>query len=172
MSQAEFGRDIIRKSVRQVSRLIQEGLPHRRKGTRVEILLPDAVAWWQERERREAEKNKPPEGDKFTALRLRREAAETRLQELRLHEAEQSVMRTDEFERMLSEAYGRVRAKLLNFAPRAAVLAFGAQSIAATQAKLDPLVTEIMEDLANPDDVPLPDDEHDDEGDEPAEENE
>ena len=131
------------------------GMPHQRTGRRVMLPMPAARVWFHEYLIKKGERKAQPAS--LSEARMRKETAQAALEELKLARELGKLMLVDEFSQLLGEAYGRVRAKLLNFPARAAGVAFGTTSFADCQAKLHPLVLEIMAELAAADDVPDPD---------------
>jgi hypothetical protein len=153
-------------SEKQLERHFQNGLPHEKQGRRAYVLMPDGRVWLH---RYIEEKGKQSAAPKtINDARLRKETAQAGMEELKLAREQGKTMLVIEHEKMLGEAFSRVRAKLLNLAPRAAGAAFGAISIQDCQAKIEPVVTEIMEELCASDDVPETSEEDDDDRAEPA----
>jgi phage terminase Nu1 subunit (DNA packaging protein) len=94
----------------------------------------------------------------FEQWHARREAAQASIAELKLVRMREQLMTAAQFDKAFSDACGRLRGKLLNFAPRAAGAVLGASTLQEGQARIEPVVREIMEELRNTDDVPEPDD--------------
>lgn len=140
---------------KQLERYFAVGMPHQRTGRRVMLPMPAARVWFHEYLIKKGERKAQPAS--LSEARMRKETAQAALEELKLARELGKLMLVDEFSQLLGEAYGRVRAKLLNFPARAAGVAFGTTSFADCQAKLHPLVLEIMAELAAADDVPDPD---------------
>jgi phage terminase Nu1 subunit (DNA packaging protein) len=144
----------------QLERLFQQGMPHEKKSSRkVVIPMPSGRVWYHEYLVKKGEKRAAP--STIDEARLRKETAQAALEELKLAREQGVTMRVEEHEKLLGEAMMRVRAKLLNLGPRAAGAAFGATSLPECQAKIDPVVQEIMEELHQADDVPTFGDEDD-----------
>jgi len=137
----------------QLERYFQQGMPHEKKSTRkVVIPMPAGRVWYHEHLVKKGERKAAPKT--INDARLRKETAQAGMEELKLAREQGVTMRVEEHEKLLGEAFSRVRAKLLNLAPRAAGAAFGATTIQECQAKIEPLVIEIMEELCAADDVP------------------
>jgi hypothetical protein len=152
----------------QLERLFQLGMPHAKGASRrVEIPMPDGRVWYHNYLVEKGKKQAAPKD--LDEARKRRAAADADLAELELAKARNQTMLVEDHERMLGEAFGRVRARLLNLAPRAAGAAFGAPTLQECQAKIEPVVREIMEELEAADDVPNAGDVEEDD-DEPSDE--
>lgn len=137
----------------QLERLFQKGMPHEKKSSRkVTIPMPGGRVWYHEYLVKKGEKKAAP--STISEARLRGETARASLDELKLAREQAVTMRVEEHEKLFGEAMMRVRAKLLNLAPRAAGAAFGATSLPECQAKIEPVVQEIMEELYKAEDVP------------------
>jgi len=151
MTKREFA-TVFGISEKQIERFCQQGMPHKKEGRAVRIMMPGGRVWYHahlvEKGRREAMPSTIDEA------RERREAASASLEELRLAKEMNRTMLVSDGERWFAEACSRVRAKLLAFPPRCAGAAFGATTIQECQAKIEPLVVEMMEELAKADDVP------------------
>ena len=90
----------------------------------------------------------------YLQWRTRREKAQAQLREIELAERNGRLMTLDDFERAVGDAFGRVRAKLLNLPARAAQAAVGAQTIGEALLRIEPVVREVMDELRRADDVP------------------
>lgn len=152
-------------SEKQIERHCQQGMPHRKDGARVLLIMPAARLWYHEHLVEKGRKQAAPKD--IDDAKLRKAAAEAEMAELELAKQRNDTMLVDDHEKMLGDAFGRARAKLLNLGPRAAGAAFGAVSLQECQAKIEPIVTEIMDELCKADDVPDVGDE--DEPEEPEE---
>jgi hypothetical protein len=93
-------------------------------------------------------------GPSYSVSRARLAAAQAARIELKLSREQQQLLTLDDFKTALGDAYMRIRAKLLIFAPRAAGVVVGALTLPEAQARLEPIVREIMEELCAADDVP------------------
>jgi hypothetical protein len=151
MTKREFA-EVFGMSEKNVERFCQQGMQHRKDGKLVFITMPQGRIWYHnylvEKGKREAAPKTINE-----AVR-RQEAARADREELALAKEMAKTMLVEDHERLLADAFGRVRAKLLALPPRCAGTAFGAATMQECQAKIEPLVTEIMEELAAADDVP------------------
>lgn len=137
----------------QLERFFQKGMPHEKTSSRkIAIPMPAGRVWYHDYLVKKGEKKAAPAT--INEARLRKETAQASMEELKLAREQGVTMRVEEHEKLLGEAFSRVRAKLLNLAPRAAGSAFGATSLQECQAKIEPIVTEIMEELCAGDDVP------------------
>lgn len=148
-------------SEKQIERHFAQGMPYRKDGTRILIPMPAGRTWYHEHLVEKGKKQAAPKD--IDDAKLRKAAAEAEMAELELAKLRGDTMLVDDHERMLGEAFGRARAKLLNLGPRAAGAAFGALTLQECQAKVEPIVTEIMDELCKADDVPdvqVEDDDH------------
>lgn len=137
----------------QLERHFQAGMPHEKKSSKkIYIPMPAGRVWYHEHLVAKGKKLAAPKD--IDDAKLRKAAAEAEMAELELAKLRGDTMLVDDHERMLGEAFGRARAKLLNLGPRAAGAAFGALTLQECQAKIEPIVTEIMEELCKADDVP------------------
>ncbi len=152
LSKRQFG-DLFGISEAQLERFFQQGMPHERKSKRrTEIPMPEGREWYKDYLVKKGERKAAP--TTINEARLRKEDAQAGLEELKLAREQARTMFVDEHEKLLGDAFTRVRAKLVGLAPRAAAAAFGGASIPECQAKIDPLITEIMEELVAAEDVP------------------
>jgi phage terminase Nu1 subunit (DNA packaging protein) len=112
----------------QLERLFQKGMPHEKTSSRRSRSRCRAGrVWYHEYLVKKGEKKAAPAT--INEARLRKETAQASLEELKLAREQGVTMRVEEHEKLLGEAFSRVRAKLLNLAPRAAGAAFGATSM-------------------------------------------
>jgi hypothetical protein len=147
-------------STSQLERLFQEGMPHdlgaatHGKRRRVTIPMPDGRVWYHRYLVNKGRKEAAP-----TTLddeRRRHHFALAEMAELELAKARDELMTVTDFERLLGDAFARVRARLQNLAARQAGGVLGATSIEEAQKRLEPLVREAMEELRAASDVPQP----------------
>lgn len=139
----------------QIERHFQKGMPSEKKGRNVVIPMPAGRLWYHAYLEEKGKKAAAP--TTINDARLRKETAQAALEELKLAREQAITMLVEDGERLLAEAYARVRAKLQNLGPRLAGAAFGAVSLQECQAKIDPLLTEVMEELEKAEDVPAVD---------------
>lgn len=136
-----------------IERLFQQGMPHAKQSSRkITIPMPAGRVWYHDFLVEKGKKQAAPKD--LDDAKLRKAAAEAEMAELELAKVRGDTMLVDDHERMLGEAFGRARAKLLNLGPRAAGAAFGAATLQECQAKIEPIVVEIMDELCRADDVP------------------
>lgn len=135
-------------SRRTIERDLAAGLPYATDDAgRVVIDVAVGLAW--RRTNRAAGRGVGIPGPLLSA-RQRREAARAGLAELKLARLEGRVIHVDDHTKVLTHAYTLVRAGLLSFPGRAAVAAFGAASREEAEARIQPLVDEILEAVADP----------------------
>lgn len=152
MTKRQFA-DLFGVSEKQLERFFSQGMPHDRQSARkILIPMPAGREWYKEYLVKKGEKAAQPSS--IDEARRRKETASAELEELKLAREKGQTMRVTDHVDLLADGFARVRAKLLNFAQRAAGAAFGTATIQECQAKLEPLVTEMMEELAAARDVP------------------
>jgi hypothetical protein len=137
----------------QLERLFQQGMPHEKQSSRkIAIPMPAGRVWYHDylvdKGRRQAA---PKDLDE---AKQRKMAAEAELAELELSEKRGELMTVSDFAKITGEAFSRARARLQNLAPRVAAAAFGAPTIPEAQARIEPLVIEVLDELRRADDVP------------------
>lgn len=151
-------------SSKQLTRWIQSSdIPHRREGNEVFFPWPAVRGWLhtylEEKGRRAA--TGPVTKDAATQARAREDVARAELLEIDLAKARGELMKLTDFESRMADAFARVRARLANLAPRAAAAAFGADSVLDAQARIQPVIDEVFDELRQTDDVPTSDEESD-----------
>jgi len=144
-------------SEKQLERYCQLGMPHRKKSGRVFIAMPEGRVWYHKHLEQKGESKAKPKGDR-SAYIDRQAAAAAEMAEIELAKARAELMTVADFERLLGDAFARVRARLTNLPPRIAGIVLGAKTIQEAQARVEPLVREAMEELRRADDVPAGDD--------------
>jgi hypothetical protein len=151
-------------SSKQVTRWLQEtDIPHRRDAN--ELVFPwPGVRTWLHRYLEEKGKRTAQPIDKDNANQ-RRTIAEAELIEIELAKARSELMTVAAGEKLLADAFARVRARLSNLAPRAAGVVLGCATIQEAQAKIQPVVDEIFEELRDTSDVVEDEEENGDDGD-------
>ncbi len=139
----------------QLERLFQQGMPHTKEASRrVTIPMPEGRVWYHAYLVEKGRKQAAPTS--MDEARKRREIAQAELAELDLAERRNELMTVTAFDALVADVFARVRARLQNFAPRAAGLVVGAVTIQDAQARLEPLAREVMEELRRADDIPAP----------------
>ena len=134
----------------QLERYFKQGMPHEKTGRKVFVPMPAGRNWYYEEIREQERRKLQPKT--IDEARRRKESASAELEELKVAREKGRTMLVEDAVKEIASSYARVRAKLLNFAPRAAGAAFGSSSLQACRAKLEPLVIEILEELAHVDD--------------------
>lgn len=148
----------------QLERLFQQGMPHAKKGRRIEIPMPAGRVWYHTHLVDKGKRQAAPRD--MDEARRRKMAAEAELAELELAKARDELMTVEAFDRAVLDAFSRVDVRLQNLASRLAGAVLGAQTIQESQARIDPLVEEAREELRRADDVPpTPEDDDDDDDD-------
>lgn len=150
-------------SAKQITRFVQTtDIPNERVGNELYFPWPQTRSWLnrylEDKGKRAADpavKDNP---------RQREDYARAELLEIDLAKARNAVMPVDHFVRLVTGSFGRVRAKLANLAPRAAAAGFGAETLQDAQARIQPVVDEIFDELRQTDDIPPTLDEPDDPG--------
>lgn len=149
----------------QLERHFQAGMPHEKAGRRVLIPMPAGRLWYHTFLVEKGKKAAAPRT--IDEARLRKETAQAEMAELDLAERQRETMKVSDHEQLLADAFSRVSAKLTNLAARSAVASFGAATVEECEARIDPIVAEVREELRKAEDVPLsePDDAEDDDRD-------
>lgn len=152
-------------SPKQLTRFVQTtDIPHRRDGNELYFPWPGVRAWLFRYLEEKGKRAAAPVDSKDALTRT--DVARAELMEIELAKARGELMKVDDFERILSDAFGRARARLANLAPRVAAATFGAESVQAAQALAQPVIDEVFEELRRTDDVPTTEeDDGDDSGD-------
>lgn len=163
LSKAEF-ETLTGYSAKQVTRFVQEtDIPHRRAENELFFPWPAARAWVHRYLEDKGKRRASPTDAKDA--RKRQEIAQAELAELDVAKARNELMTVAQHEKLLGEAFARVRARLANLPPRAAGVVLGATTIQDAQARIQPVVDEIFAELRKTDDVPDTYDEEDHERD-------
>lgn len=139
-------------SEKQIERHCHEGMPHKKDGRHVLIKWPDARLWRDKLLIAQGEAKAKPTNRSDSIDR--QAAANAELAEIELAKARNELMTVTDFDRLVGDAFARVRARLTNLPPRIAGVVLGATSIHDAQARIEPLVREAMEELRGADDVP------------------
>jgi terminase small subunit / prophage DNA-packing protein len=138
--------ELIGVSVRTVAHLAKEiGAPYTRDGWE----MPEAVAWYARRELARGKATaRTSAGDSDSAeTRLRAERAAAELAELKLARERDELMTVEQFDRVLSDAFSRVAARLDNLPVRLAAVCVGVRTKAEALALIEPLVDEARSEL-------------------------
>lgn len=146
----------------QLERHFQAGMPHEKKGRRVMIPMPEGRLWYHKFLIEKGKRESAPKS--IDEARLRTETAKAEMAELDLADRQRETMTAADHACLLADALSRVAAKLTNLSARAAVASFGAATVEESEARIDPVVDEVREELRKAEDVPLsePDPEDDD----------
>lgn len=137
-------------SVRRVIQLQEKGLPWTKKGRYIYHPQPEANLWYLQF-REEDVRKREGVGDERKA-KARKAEAEATLSEIEVEKARGTLVHISEFEDTLEEELQRLRAKLLNVPGTWAGQLVGTRSIAETQARLEPLVSDLVESIGSSDD--------------------
>jgi len=146
--------DLFGLSPQQIERYFKAGMPHRKRGRRVVLPWPEARIWFFKYLEEKGYRRAAPKT--LDEARQRKASAEAEMMELELAKARGELMLLTDYERLVGDAFGRVRARLLNFSQRGAGIVLGAASVQEAQARLEPLVREAMDELHRADDIPEP----------------
>ena len=161
LSKRQFS-DTFGVSEAQLERLFHKGMPHEKTSARkIAIPMPAGRVWYHEYLVGKGRKQAAPKD--IDEAKQRKMAAEAELAELELAKARDELMTASEFFRVLGDAFARARAKLLNLPPRLAGASFGAATLQECQAKIAPLVDEVIEELRRAEDVPADEEDEDEE---------
>lgn len=146
-------------SEKQIERYCQAGMPHRKKGTKVSLPMPEAREWYKKHLVQKGREEAQPT-DRSQSID-RQEAAAAAIAEIDLAKARNETMTVEEHVDLLADAFARVKSRLVNLPPRIAGVVLGAQTIQEAQARIEPVVREAMEELRRADDVPGTEDNED-----------
>lgn len=126
------------------------------RGNGAKFWTPDVVKWRDDHVVRGATGSEDEEDGAETskALRQRLLLAQTETAELELAQRRAELMTTEEYAEALSSAYGRVGAQLKSLPPKLAAAAVGVDTLHEGLARMEPLVHELLDELARADDVP------------------
>lgn len=144
-------------SEKQLERYCHDGMPHAKEGRAVTIPMPEGRVWYHKYlvAKGKAEATPTSRSDSID----RQEAANAELAEIELAKARNELMRVEDYERLVGDAFARVRARLTNLPPRIAGVVLGAKTVQEAQLRTEPIVREIMDELRAADDVPGGEDE-------------
>jgi hypothetical protein len=137
---------------RQVENLINQGMPCEGTGNVRLIPWPEARQW---RDQQMINLGKSYGAGKRTDAKERRAEADATLIEIELMERRGELMPLAEGERLMGEAFGRVRSKLLNL-PQAIGMRVVGETLPQRIKQAQSLIDEIMSDLETGADVPEP----------------
>lgn len=150
---------------KSIERWCQEGMPRMGTGRAARYPWPEILLWRDARRERqiraEYDERDPDELDLETE-RARLVAAQARLAELELAQAEAKLVTVEYADAREAARLQRLRAKLLAFPSRWAPRLVGLRSIAEAQLALEPAITEAMQSLSETAEDEGPDDADDD----------
>ncbi len=145
---------ILGLTTRQITNLVDEGMPREVNGNRVIFDLPTAVQWYVR-----FKEGKSQLGDQEKKnLTTRRLELEVKLAEHELAKADGSIVTLDYMEQQLGAVLQRIRAKVLNLPGKYAPALVGLRSIAESQTRLESISTEIITALSDTGEDPELDD--------------
>lgn len=156
LSKSEFAATFGR-SEKQIERYCQEGMPHKKRGTRVFIVMPEGRVWFL-KHLVETDRARAKPTSRTDSLD-RRLAAEAETAEIELAQLRRELMTVADYDRVVGDAMARCAARLKNLPPRIAGVVLGATTIQEAQARVEPLVREAMDELRAAEDVPTSDQE-------------
>ena len=129
-------------TTRQVTNLVERGMPVASADGKRRYDAPACIAWYRDAKIAEAVADQGP--DTLDAQRTRKTAAEARLAELELARLEGQMLTVDDAMREFDATLDRLRAVLLSFVSRKAHLLVGKKSIPEVSTVLDTAVHELM----------------------------
>ena len=115
------------------------------------LVWPDFPRWRDEQLREGAKRELRPSS--LEGHRQRREGADADLRELELAERRGQLMRVELHVKTLADAYGRVRAKLVNL-PQLVAMRITGKTVSERAEQARGLVAEVLEELADGSDIP------------------
>ncbi len=149
--------EVLGLTTRQITNLVEEGMPREVSGNKVIFDLPTAVQWYV----RYKEKRSAVGDEEKKNLTTRRLELEVKLAEHELAKAEGSIVTLDYMEQQLSAILQRLRAKVLNLPGKYAPALVGLRTIAESQTRLEAISTEIITALSDTGEDPELDDDAD-----------
>lgn len=132
----------------------------RGRGKGAKFWMPDVVHW-RDRNVVARDRADTPEGETTKDLARRLLRAQTEDAELDLAKKRGELMEVTEYHDVVAGAFERVGARLKSIAPRLAVAAIGVGTLPEGLARMEPLVHELLRELADGEDVPLGEDDAD-----------
>lgn len=137
---------ILGLSTRQIRNLEAEGMPHEAEGARKSYPIPDAVQWYVAREQERAQPTDIEDAKK------RKLTAEAETAELELARMRGQLVLVEDVVKEQARVYDHMRAKILATSAKAAPAMVGLRSIAEAQVRVEAVMRELMELLAETDD--------------------
>lgn len=119
-------------------------IPHEKDGRSLRFPLAACVQWYADHRARQAAKAL----SELDMEKREKLAVERRIKEVELAQLLGEVLTLEDFRREVGSAYDAVRARLLAFPGRAGPMLVGVKSVAEAVARLEPLIREILEELA------------------------
>lgn len=129
------------------------------RGRGAQFWTPDVVAW-RDQHVVLRPTDGTPEGETTRDLQRRLLLAQTEDAELDLATKRGELLTVTAYRDALASAFGRVGARLKSMAPKLAVAVVGTDTLQDGLARVEPLVHELLRELADADDVPILDDEN------------
>jgi phage terminase Nu1 subunit (DNA packaging protein) len=142
--------EILGLTTRQLTNLVEQGMPREVEGRNVWFDLPSAVQWYARKLKEDAREG--DEGKK--KLSTRRLELEVQMQEYELAKMQGSVIVLDYMEQQLSTILQRLRAVSLNAPGKHAPAMVGLRSIAEAQTRLESLSIDLISALSETADDP------------------
>ena len=124
------------------------------RGRGAKFWTPDVIAW-RDQHVVLRPTDGTPEGESTRDLQRRLLLAQTEDAELDLATKRGELMTVTEYRAALGTAFSRVGARLKSVAPKLAVAVVGTETLQDGLARVEPLVHELLRELADADDVPL-----------------
>lgn len=121
--------------------------PVRVEGTRVWVRDPDFFRWREQQLVKTAVEDAAPAD--FDEARARKVAAEAQKVELELAQMRGQLVTVADFEKVIGDVFDRVRARVVALPGRLAPLVVGHDSLAEVVAAIEPVVAEVLSDLAH-----------------------
>lgn len=131
----------------------KEGMPMRVVDSRARFGIRECIRWRREKDREKWDAEGPQISIEVNEARLRKVSVEAELLEMQRDVQRGKLVEVDRFERALMLAFGRVREKLIAFAPRVAPHLVAMTSEGQAEMVLDKYVAEIITEL-RADEVP------------------
>jgi phage terminase Nu1 subunit (DNA packaging protein) len=146
--------EVLGLTTRQITNLVEEGMPREVDGRHVWFDLPNAVQWYTRKLKDELRSG----DDEKKNLTTRKLEVEVMLAEHELAIAQGTVVGLDYLESQTSNMLERLRAKILNLPGKYAPAMVGLRTIAEAQSRLEGAATEMIISLSETGDDPEIDD--------------
>lgn len=130
----------------------EDGCPREVENGKQVFRWPEFNRWYWGRKLEEARAVAEPAD--YEKAKARREAALAQQEELKLAEMRGNLMTVEQYERVVQDAFQRVRSQLLTLPNKLAPAVVGTETTQEGFARVEPLIREVMDELHAAADVP------------------